>query len=132
LSALSITTLSPQAIIPSQIFANLLDVIMRAPMSYFDTTPVGRIVNRFSQDMYTIDSQLMAALRSYLTTIMSVCSTVVVISGVTPAFAICLIPIFLFYASQQKFFTVSVIVQCFVKLGASHKKTSLGKSSAPS
>ena len=48
------------------IFKNLLDVVMYAPMSFFDTTPIGRIINRFSQDMYTIDSQLMTALRSYL------------------------------------------------------------------
>ena len=81
---------------------------MHAPMSFFDTTPIGRIINRFSQDMYTIDSQLMNALRSYLTTIMNVISTIVVISGVTPTFTICLIPIILFYASQQNFFTVSV------------------------
>ncbi len=79
---------------------------MQAPMSFFDTTPIGRIVNRFSQDMYTVDSQLMTALRSYLTTIMSVICTVFVISGVTPAFTICLIPMILFYVSQQKFFTV--------------------------
>ena len=48
------------------IFRNLLEVVMYAPMSFFDTTPIGRVVNRFSQDMYTIDSQLMTALRSYL------------------------------------------------------------------
>jgi ATP-binding cassette, subfamily C (CFTR/MRP), member 1 len=91
----------------SQIFTNLLQVVMHSPMSFFDTTPIGRIINRFSQDMYTVDSQLMTALRSYLSTIMSVVSTIVVISGVTPAFTICLIPIILFYASQQNFFTVS-------------------------
>jgi ATP-binding cassette, subfamily C (CFTR/MRP), member 1 len=85
---------------------------MHAPMSFFDTTPIGRIINRFSQDMYTVDSQLMATLRSYLTTIMSVVSTIVVISGVTPAFTICLIPILLFYGAQQNFFTVSVDRQC--------------------
>ncbi|KAG7364336.1 multidrug ABC transporter permease/ATPase [Nitzschia inconspicua] len=90
-----------------KIFSNLLQVVMHAPMSFFDTTPIGRIINRFSQDMYTVDSQLMNALRSYLTTIMNVISTVVVISGVTPAFVICLVPILLFYASQQNFFTMS-------------------------
>jgi hypothetical protein len=58
--------------------------------------------------MYTVDSQLMATLRSYLATIMNVVSTIVVVSGVTPAFTICLIPIILFYAAQQNFFTVSV------------------------
>ena len=80
---------------------------MHAPMSFFDTTPIGRIINRFSQDMYTVDSQLMNALRSYLTTIMNVVSTIVVISGVTPWFTICLVPIILFYASQQNFFTMT-------------------------
>lgn len=81
---------------------------MHAPMSFFDTTPVGRIINRFGQDMYTIDSQLMSTLRSYLTTIMNIVSTIVVISGVTPYFTICLVPIILFYASQQNFFTVRI------------------------
>jgi hypothetical protein len=58
-------------------------------------------------DIYTIDEQLMMALRSYLSTIMSVASTIVVISFVTPLFTVCLVPILIYYALQQKFFTVS-------------------------
>ena len=30
--------------------------VMRAPLSFFDTTPIGRIVSRFSKDMYSIDN----------------------------------------------------------------------------
>lgn len=57
--------------------------------------------------MYTVDEQLMMSLRSYLTTIMSVCSTIVVISTITPAFTLCLIPIIIYYVYQQNFFTMT-------------------------
>ena len=49
----------------------------------------------------------MMALRSYLSTIMAVCSTIVLISAVTPLFAICLVPMIIYYGYQQNFFTVS-------------------------
>jgi ABC-type multidrug transport system fused ATPase/permease subunit len=76
-------------------------------MSFFDTTPIGRIVNRFSKDMYTVDEQLVATLMSYLDTMASVISVVVVISFATPLFLVVLLPLFAFYASEQNFFTKS-------------------------
>jgi hypothetical protein len=27
-------------------------------MGFFDTTPLGRIINRFSKDIYTVDEQI--------------------------------------------------------------------------
>jgi len=90
-----------------KIYSNLLQNIMHAPMSFFDTTPVGRIINRFSQDMYTIDSQLMTALRSYISTLLSVTSAVIVNMVVSPAFLIGIIPLTFYYVAQQKFFTMT-------------------------
>ena len=36
----------------------MLDRILHVPTSYFDTVPLGRIVNRFSSDQNTIDVML--------------------------------------------------------------------------
>jgi len=90
-----------------KLFAEMLAVVLHAPMSFYDTTPVGRIVNRFSKDIYTTDEKLMPDLSTYLSTLFSVFSTIAVISGVTPVFVLCLVPMILFYVNEQRFFTIT-------------------------
>ena len=41
--------------IARKLHEQLLSHIMRAPVRWFDVTPVGRIVNRFTSDMASID-----------------------------------------------------------------------------
>lgn len=36
----------------------MLDCVVRCPMAFFDTTPVGRIINRFSTDVTSLDMNL--------------------------------------------------------------------------
>jgi ATP-binding cassette subfamily C (CFTR/MRP) protein 1 len=76
-------------------------------MAFFDTTPIGRIVNRFSKDMYTVEEQWVVSARSYLSTMMTVLGTIIVVVSVTPAFLFGLVPVVVFYLRQQDFFTMA-------------------------
>ena len=94
--------LAVAAIFASQrLHDNMLKNIMRSPMSFYDTTPLGRILNRFSKDIYTIDEVIPRSMWSFIFTLLSVISTIIVIVIATPVFAIVIIPLAIFYAIVQ-------------------------------
>ncbi|MPC79304.1 Canalicular multispecific organic anion transporter 1 [Portunus trituberculatus] len=43
----------------------ILHSVMHLPMHFFDTNPVGRMINRFGKDMDTLDTILPMTLRSW-------------------------------------------------------------------
>lgn len=53
----------------------LLRNILRSPMSFFDITPIGRIVNRFSKDIDTVDVMLPTNFRSWIGCLIAVSAT---------------------------------------------------------
>lgn len=57
----------------------LLKNIMRSPMSFFDVTPTGRIVNRFSKDIDTVDVMLPTNFRSWIGCFIAVSATHLII-----------------------------------------------------
>ena len=83
------------------IHTRLLVNILRLPMSFFDTTPSGRILNRFSKDIYTIDEIVPRSISMFLGTFFSVISTIFVISFATPLFMVVIIPLAVFYLLVQ-------------------------------
>ncbi|KAH9003059.1 ABC transporter [Lactarius hatsudake] len=55
---------------------NAITRVMLSPMSFFETTPVGRIMNRFSKDIDTIDNVLVDSFRMLINAISSIIGAV--------------------------------------------------------
>ncbi len=83
------------------IYLRLLTNVMHSPMTFFDTTPVGRILNRFSKDTYTIDETIPFACSTFLRMIMLVVSTFIVITWSTPVFGSVIVPVLIGFALLQ-------------------------------
>ncbi|XP_014250192.1 multidrug resistance-associated protein 1-like [Cimex lectularius] len=82
----------------------MLNNILHSPISFFDTTPIGRIVNRFAKDIDIVDNALPPIIRGFIYTFFGVISTLIVISASTPIFITVIIPVGLLYYFIQKFF----------------------------
>ncbi|XP_030761803.1 multidrug resistance-associated protein 1 isoform X2 [Sitophilus oryzae] len=86
----------------------LLSNILRSPCPlFFDVTPVGRILNRFSKDVDTLDTVLPMTLRGWINCLISVIGTLVVTSFATPLFIIVIVPIALLYYFIQRFYVAT-------------------------
>ncbi|CAH1274483.1 ABCC1 [Branchiostoma lanceolatum] len=78
--------------------------VLRGSLQYFDVTPLGRIVNRFSQDMNNIDNSMPSLSGMVLNFIFSLIGTIVVISITTPIFLAVLLPVAVLYFFIQRFY----------------------------
>lgn len=82
----------------------LLTKIVNAPVLFFDQTPGGRILNRFSSDLYMIDDSLPFILNILLANFVGLLGIAVVLSYVQVFFLLLLVPFWFIYSKLQFFY----------------------------
>ncbi|XP_072404906.1 ATP-binding cassette sub-family C member 10 [Chiloscyllium punctatum] len=82
----------------------LLLRVLKATTVFFDVTPVGRIVNRFSSDLYCVDDTLPFILNIFLATTYGLFGTLLMISYSLPWILLVLVPLVILYFYMQRYY----------------------------
>ena len=75
----------------------LLSNVLRMPMAFFDTTPLGRAMNRFGEDVGTLDNVLPMVISDCVVCFSTVLGTMFAICYATPVFLAVLPPVLVVY-----------------------------------
>ncbi|KAH1009382.1 hypothetical protein HUJ04_001743 [Dendroctonus ponderosae] len=86
---------------------HLLNNVLRLPIMFFDTTPTGRILSRFSKDVEVVDDTLPWYINDGMYCIFEVLGTLAVTSYTTPPFTIIIAPIGILYYFIQRFYVAT-------------------------
>uniref|UniRef100_A0A8B9FXC7 ABC-type glutathione-S-conjugate transporter n=1 Tax=Amazona collaria TaxID=241587 RepID=A0A8B9FXC7_9PSIT len=90
-----------------KLFLQLLRNVARSPMVFFEQTPIGNLLNRFSREMDAIDSVIPDKLKSLLGFLFNLLEIYLVIIVATPRAAMAIVPLTLLYAAFQHYYVVT-------------------------
>lgn len=79
----------------------LLDSLLRCTMQFFESTPIGRILNRVSKDIEVSETRIPDLFRTFVRSALSVLSVVVVVSITQPYFVLLFLIIAIVYVLIQ-------------------------------
>ena len=88
---------------------HMLDRVMTLPQTFFDSTPSGRIINRFSRDTEVLDTLLPMVLIQLTGCMFNILTTLVLICVASQWFLIALVPIMGCYVALQRFYVPTTI-----------------------
>ncbi|KAK4687016.1 hypothetical protein P7C73_g3094, partial [Tremellales sp. Uapishka_1] len=81
-----------------------IERVMFAPQAFFDTTPLGRIMNRFAKDIDTIDNTLGDAMRMAVSTLANIIGATILLAIIQPYFLIAMAVVICLYAHNAMFY----------------------------
>ncbi|XP_028794454.1 ABC transporter C family member 5-like isoform X2 [Neltuma alba] len=90
-----------------KLFLNMLRSIFRSPMSFFDSTPAGRILNRVSIDQSVVDLDIPFRLGGFASTTIQLIGIVGVMTKVTWQILLLIVPMAVSCLWMQKYYMAS-------------------------
>ena len=112
------------AVLSRIIHEKLLTGVTRSPMTFFDTNPSGRIVNRFSADVDIMDGQIPRQLLESLWCMIEVLTTFVMVCNLVVKFVVFFFTIFFSFYSLG-FVCYTKIFNCGISFA--HRVCNLSK-----
>ena len=86
----------------------LLEAVIYSPLRFFEVTPIGRVLNRFSKDIESIDNSVMQAIEVFIERVFSGLSIIVLIGSIAPIFLVIVPPTIIMFVYVAKLYvTVS-------------------------
>ncbi|KXS22414.1 hypothetical protein M427DRAFT_130101 [Gonapodya prolifera JEL478] len=83
---------------------NMLENVMQTPQSFFDQTPLGRILNRFSKDIEVVDETIPMSVNGMTWDILQLFAAIAVNVAISPSFLLVVIPVITAYYYAGAFY----------------------------
>ncbi|KAI5097098.1 multidrug resistance-associated protein 1-like isoform X2, partial [Silurus meridionalis] len=81
--------------------------VMRSPMSFFESTPSGNLLNRFSKEVDAIDCMIPEAFKMMLGYVFKLLEVCIIVLMATPFAGVVILPLALFYVFIQSFYVAT-------------------------